>query len=268
MEWPWFEKIGNGLYKLLNKTEIGWIQSINDSFYRAMFDDDRYIGYFKGILITLEVSLFAVLLGVAIGILIAVVKYSYTKKRSSVLQGEKKGKGYYILKVFDKLCGIYLTIIRGTPVLLQLLIIYNLVFNKRDSNPILAASICFGINSGAYVAEIIRAGLMSIDKGQSEAGKSLGLNSFTIMKSIILPQAIKNILPALGNEFIVLIKETAIVGYISLTDVTQAAQLIGSRTLDVLPPLIIAAIFYLIIVIVFTRLLKSFERRLAKSDRG
>ncbi len=132
----------------------------------------------------------------------------------------------------------------------------------------MAAAICFGINSGAYVAEIIRAGLMSIDKGQAEAGKSLGLNSITIMKSIILPQAIKNILPALGNEFIVLIKETSIVGYISLVDVTQAAQLIGSRTLDVLPPLMIAAIFYLIIVVVLTKLLRVFERRLAKSDRG
>ena len=109
---------------------------------------------------------------------------------------------------------------------------------------------------------------MSIDKGQAEAGKSLGLNSITIMKSIILPQAIKNILPALGNEFIVLIKETSIVGYISLVDVTQAAQLIGSRTLDVLPPLMIAAIFYLIIVVVLTKLLRVFERRLAKSDRG
>ena len=268
MKWPWFEEIGSALHQLFDKTGIGWIQSLNNSFYTAMFEDDRYIGYFKGILITLEVSLFAVLLGVAIGILLAVVKYSYSKKRSSVLQGEKKGKGYYILKISDKLCGAYLTIIRGTPVLLQLLIIYNLVFNKRDSNPILAASICFGINSGAYVAEIIRAGLMSIDNGQVEAGKSLGLNSFTIMKSIVLPQAIKNILPALGNEFIVLIKETAIVGYISLTDVTQAAQLIGSRTLDVLPPLIIAAIFYLIIVIIFTKLLKTFERRLALSDRG
>ena len=244
------------------------MQGIIDSFKNALLTEDRYLDYLNGILITLKVSFFAVLLGILIGIGVAVVKYSFSKTNISVKSGEKATLSYYILLVFDKICGIYITIIRGTPVLLQLLIIYNLIFTSRDSNPVVAASLCFGINSGAYVAEIIRAGLMSIDPGQAEAGKSLGLGSKTIMTSIILPQAIKNILPALGNEFIVLVKETSIVGYISLVDVTQAAQLIGSRTFDVLPPLIIAAIFYLIIVIILTKLLKLFERRLARSDRG
>lgn len=244
-----------------------WLQKIIDNVYRATIVDHRYIGYFKGIGITLLVSFFAVLLGVAIGIIIAIVKYSFSKKKNAVLAGERKGLSYFLLAIIDKVCSLYLTIIRGTPVLLQLLIIWNMIFNKRDSNPVLAAIICFGINSGAYVAEIIRAGLMSIDPGQSEAGKSLGLNSFIVMKCIILPQAIKNILPALGNEFIVLVKETAIVGYISLVDVTQAAQMIGTRTFDVLTPLIIAALFYLVIVIVLSKLMKMLERRLASSDR-
>ncbi len=268
MGWPWLDKIGEFLYNLLDSTGIEFIQSFNKGFFRAFFENNRYIGYFKGIVVTLQVSLFAVLLGVAIGIFLAIIKYSYSKSYYAVIDGEKKTISYHILKALDAFCNIYISVIRGTPVLLQLLIIYNMIFTQRDSNPVVAAILCFGINSGAYVAEIIRAGIMSIDKGQAEAGKSLGLGSFTIMKSIILPQAIKNILPALGNEFIVLVKETSIVGYISLIDVTQAAQLIGSRTLDVLAPLIIAAVFYLIIVLILTKLLRGLERRLAKSDRG
>ena len=247
---------------------MNWFSSVCDKFYVAFIEKDRYVNYFNGIYITLKVSLFAVLLGIAIGVVVAVVKYSYAKKSLLVADGEEKDASYFLLKIFDKICGLYITVIRGTPVLLQMLIIYNMIFTSRDSNPVVAGALCFGINSGAYVAEIIRAGLMSIDKGQSEAGKSLGLSSLSIMRYIILPQAIKNILPALGNEFIVLIKETSIVGYISLIDVTSAAQLIGARTFDVLTPLIIAAVFYLIIVIILTFLIKKLERRLARSDRG
>jgi ABC-type amino acid transport system permease subunit len=152
--------------------------------------------------------------------------------------------------------------------MVQLLIIYNLIFTSRDSNEILIGAVCFGINSGAYVSEIIRAGIDSIDKGQMEAGRSLGMSYVQTMVMIILPQAVRNILPALGNEFIILIKETSVASVIAITDLTQAAQYIGSRTWDILPPLIIVALFYLVIVMGLSKLLSIFERRLAKGDRN
>lgn len=151
--------------------------------------------------------------------------------------------------------------------MVQLLIIYNLIFASRNSNEIIVGAVCFGINSGAYVSEIIRAGIESIDRGQMEAGRSLGLNYIQTMRLIIMPQAVKNILPALGNEFIVLIKETSVVSVIAVTDLLKAAQYVGSRTWDILPPLMIAAICYLIMVMGFTKLLAMFERRLARGDR-
>ena len=151
--------------------------------------------------------------------------------------------------------------------MVQLLIIYNLVFTSRDTNEIIVGGICFGINSGAYVAEIIRAGIESIDKGQMEAGRSLGFNYIQTMRFIIIPQAIKNILPALGNELIVLIKETSVAGVIAATDLTKAAQYVGSVTWDVLPPLFIAAACYLAMTLGITKLLEVFERRMAQGDR-
>ena len=150
--------------------------------------------------------------------------------------------------------------------MVQLLIIYNLIFTSRNSNEIIIGSVCFGINSGAYVAEIIRAGIESIDNGQMEAGRSLGMSYIQTMRKIILPQAVRNILPALGNEFIVLIKETSVASVIAVTDLTKAAQYIGSRTWDILPPLIIAALCYLVIVMGLSKLMSVFERRLARSD--
>ncbi len=151
--------------------------------------------------------------------------------------------------------------------MVQLLIIYNLIFTARNTNEIMVGAFCFGINSGAYVAEIIRAGIESIDRGQMEAGRSLGLGYIQTMRLIILPQAIRNILPALGNEFIVLIKETSVAGVIAVTDLTKAAQYVGSRTWDILPPLLIAAACYLVLVMGLTKLLSVFERRLGRGDR-
>ncbi len=148
------------------------------------------------------------------------------------------------------------------------MILSNLIFTSRNANEILVAALCFGINSGAYVAEIIRAGLESVDKGQMEAGRSLGFTYIQTMKLIIIPQAIKNILPALGNEFITLIKETSIAGVVAVTDLTKAAQYIGSVTWDVLTPLLIAAACYLVMVLGLTKLLGIFERRLAQGDRN
>lgn len=151
--------------------------------------------------------------------------------------------------------------------MVQLLIIYNLIFTSRNTNELVVGAVCFGINSGAYVSEIIRAGIESIDRGQMEAGRSLGFTYIKSMRLIILPQAIKNILPALGNEFITLIKETSVAGVIAANDLTKQAQYVGSRTWDILPPLIIAAVFYLIIVLGLSKLLSVFERRLARGDR-
>ena len=171
------------------------------------------------------------------------------------------------MTLLNWIANIYIGIIRGTPVYVQLLIIYFIIFAKMNTSPIVAAVLCFGINSSAYVAEIIRAGIEAVDAGQMEAGRSLGLGWGQTMISIIMPQAIKNILPALGNEFIVLIKETAIVGTIAVRDVTKAAQNVGAITYDLLPPLLITAAMYLVVVIILTKLLSMFERRLAQSDR-
>ncbi len=237
-----------------------WFANEGHKFYRAFFEYDRYKAYLDGIKMTLIMSFLAVLLGIAIGVLIAVVKYSSARRSG-------KGIGSGVLRISEFVCNIYLTIIRGTPVFVQLLIIYNMIFRSKDTPPIVSGVICFGVNSGAYVAEIIRAGLESVDRGQMEAGKSLGLTGFQTMFSIILPQAVKNILPALGNEFITLIKETAIAGSIPILDVTKAAQNVSSITYDYVTPLLCTAIMYLIIVIGLTKLLKMFERRLAKSDR-
>lgn len=226
------------------------IQNFIDGFYNAVIYDQRYLVYLDGLKVTILISLFAIAIGVAIGLLIAVIKVSASEKK--VLVGLKW------------LCNVYITVIRGTPVMVQLLIIYNLVFTARDTNEIVVGAICFGINSGAYVAEIIRAGIESIDKGQMEAGRSLGFNYIQTMRYIIVPQAIKNILPALSNEFIVLIKETSVAGIIAVTDLTKAAQYIGSTDYNILPSLYVAAVCYLIIVLGLTKLQGLLERRLAR----
>jgi polar amino acid transport system permease protein len=235
----------------LNKI-IYWFDKLYQSFYNALVPDGRYMAYLDGLKITIIISLLAIIIGIAIGVIVAVVKVSAANSKMRWLTG---------------ICNIYINIIRGTPLMVQLLIIYNLVFTSRNTNEIIVGAVCFGINSGAYVAEIIRAGIESIDRGQMEAGRSLGLNYIQTMRLIILPQAVKNILPALGNEFIVLIKETSVAGVIAVTDLTKAAQYVGSRTWDILPPLVIAAGCYLVIVMGLSKLLAVFERRLAKGDR-
>lgn len=230
-----------------------WAIDIYNSFYKALIPDRRYLAYIEGLKVTLLISFFAIILGILIGIIVAVLKVTATN---------------YKMKWLSKVCNIYINIVRGTPLMVQLLIIYNLVFTSRNTNGLIVGAVCFGFNSGAYVAEIIRSGIESIDKGQLEAGRSLGFNYISTMSLIILPQAIRNILPALGNEFITLIKETSVASVIAITDLTQAAQYIGSRTWDILPPLIIAALCYLVIVMGLSKLLSVFERRMAKSDRG
>lgn len=224
--------------------------SLLDKYYDAFFVEHRYKNYLNGLVITIKISFFAILLGTLLGVILAIGTVSAKQNKK--------------LKPLGIVCGLYTTIIRGTPVLVQLLIIYNLIFTSRDSNPILTGAVAFGINSSAYVAEIVRAGIESIDNGQMEAGRSLGFTNAQTMSYIILPQAVKNILPALGNEFIALIKETSIAGYIAVTDLTKAAQYVSSRTFDPLPPLVIAAAFYLVMVVGLTKLLKVLERRMAQ----
>lgn len=232
---------------------MDWFTNAWAAFSKAFLVNDRYMAYLKGFGTTLEVSFFAVLLGVVIGIILAVVKYMSVRK-----------KGF---KPLNWIANIYITIIRGTPVYVQMMILYYIIFNTRGFPATVAGIICFGINSSAYVAEIIRAGIEAVDRGQSEAGRSLGLSEMQTMKSIIMPQAVKNILPALGNEFIVLIKETSIMGGIAVLDVTKAAMNVGAGIYNYLTPLLIAAVMYLVVVIILTKLLSIFEGRLAKSDR-
>ncbi len=228
-----------------------WAKDLYMSFYNAIVPDQRYLAYLQGLKITLLISFFAIILGIMIGVLVAVLKVTATN---------------YRMKWLTSICNVYINVIRGTPLMVQLLIIYNVIFTSRNSNEIVIGAVCFGINSGAYVAEIIRAGIESIDRGQMEAGRSLGMNYIQTMIRIILPQAVRNILPALGNEFIVLIKETSVASIIAVTDLLKAAQYIGSRTWDILPPLIIAGLCYLVIVMGLSRIMSVIERRLAKSD--
>lgn len=227
------------------------ITEIFNDLYKTIFVKQRYKFILTGIKNTLAISLMSVIIGIVIGIVIAIVN-SYNKETKKV-------------KILSKICKFYVSIIRGTPVLLQLMIVYYVVFkNVKDLNLILVAALAFGINSGAYVAEIIRAGIESIDKGQMEAGRSLGLGYFQTLKLVILPQAIKNILPAIGNEFIALVKETSVAGYIGVMDLTKSSDIIASRTYDYFCPLIIVALIYWFIILILTKNLKIFERRVNK----
>ena len=229
------------------------LASMLDNFKKTLIVDDRWKMYLDGLEKTLIIALGALIIGLLIGLSIAVVKFV----------NKKFGKLNILSKIFD----VYIYIIRGTPMVLQLMIMYFivLVFIKID---VVVAIISFGVNSGAYVAEIIRGGLESVDDGQMEAGRSMGLSVGKTMRYIIIPQAIRRALPAMSNEFIALIKETSIVGYIGLVDITKVANQIQSRTLDAFFPLIIAAIIYLILVYTLTFLLKKLERRLSRSDRN
>ena len=228
------------------------LQSFQERFYLNFIADDRWKYLVNGLKVTLTITFFALIIGVVLGFLVAIVRSTY----------DKTGK----LKILNLICKVYLTVIRGTPVVVQLLIIYFIIFGSVDINKTLVAVMAFGFNSGAYVAEIFRSGIMSIDDGQFEAGRSLGLNYAQTMFYIIMPQAFKNVLPALGNEFIVLLKETSVSGYIALEDLTKGGDIIRSRTYDAFMPLIAVAVIYLVMVMIFTKLVNMLERRLRNSD--
>ncbi len=228
-----------------------WLEKVAKMFDMAFVSGDRWMLYIKGLGVTLEIAFLAAILGLIIGTVVALMKLSTNKKG---------GKS-----IWTRLANVYIDIIRGTPSVLQLLIMWFIIL-KNCRNGVLVAVLSFGINSGAYVAEIVRAGILAVDKGQTEAGRSLGLSKTQTMIYIVLPQAIKNVLPPIGNEFIVLLKETAIVGYVSLTDLTRAANQISSRTYEAFMPLIGAAVIYFVIIKILTILLGKLERRLRKSD--
>jgi ABC-type amino acid transport system permease subunit len=237
------------------------MQEFKRKFTQNFIEDHRYRYFLDGLKTTLTIAVCAVILGILIGFIVAIIRSTYEKSDK-----QRKSLGNYILKILNIICRIYITVIRGTPVLVQLLIYYYCIFTAPDTSKIFVAVMAFGFNSGAYVAEIVRSGIMSIDKGQFEAGRSLGFNYAQTMIYIVLPQAIKNVLPALSNEFIVLLKETSVAGYIGIQDITKAGDFVRSRTFEPLYPLVAVAIIYLIIVMILTWLVSKLERRLRNSD--
>lgn len=227
--------------------------SFSDRFYQNFIEDDRWLLLVNGLKVTIIVTILALIIGVIIGFVVALIRSVH----------DKTGK----FKILNAVCRVYLTIIRGTPSMIQILIMYLVVFGWSSMNSMIIGGIAFGINSGAYVAEIVRSGIMSIPEGQTEAGRSLGLSYGQTMRLIIMPQAFKNVLPALVNEMIVLIKETAIIGYIGEQDLTKAAMVIQSRTFDAFMPLMAAAIIYLALVMLLTFFMNKLERRLRTNER-
>lgn len=226
---------------------MSWIDQLKDTF----LEDNRYMWMLEGLGVTLKITLGALVIGVIIGTLIAITKY--------YCEGNKK------LRWLNWLCDFYTTVIRGIPMTVLLLLFFFVLFVfARDGVPVAIAA--FGVNSGAYMAELIRSGINAVDKGQMEAARSLGMSKGQAMAKIILPQAVKYILPAIGNELIALLKETSVAGYVAVVDVTKAATNIRNKTYDAVNPIILLALMYLVMVVILTRLLAVLERRLGKSD--
>ena len=229
------------------------MSGFKESFYQNFIEKDRWQYLLTGLENTLLITIFAVLIGVAIGFLVAIIRASHDKNGS--------------LKILNFICRVYLTVIRGTPTMIQLMITYYIIFASVNVSKIFVAVCAFGINSGAYVAEIVLSGIMSIDQGQFEAGRSLGFNYVQTMRLIILPQAFKNVLPALGNEMIVLLKETSISGYVGTMDLTKGGDIIRSTTYEAYLPLFGVAAIYLVIVMLMTAGVNRLERKLRTNER-
>jgi len=242
---------------IVKTKEAASTQTFKDKLYQTFVEDDRWEYIPKGLLNTVIITVFAGLIGIVLGFLIAIIRVAY----------DRSGEGGVLLAIFNTLAKVYLTVFRGTPVVVQLLIMYYVVFANVKVNPVIAAVIAFGLNSAAYVAEAIRAGIVAIEIGQFEAGRSLGFTYGQTMWNIILPQAIKNALPAMCNEFISLLKESSIVGYIGLMDLTKAGDIIRSNTYEAMIPLLSVALVYLVIVMLMTAGVTHLERRLKKDAR-
>ena len=237
---------------------FAWLEHMGPRLERAFIDGNRWKLYLQGLGVTLELTVAALVFGTLLGLVVAMIRTAHDQQRI--------GKRNLVLGLLNALCQVYTTVIRGTPMLVQLFI-WTFVIFPAQRNKILVGFIGLGVNSGAYVAEIIRGGLMSVDGGQSEAGRSLGLNYFDTMRFIVIPQAFKNILPSLGNEFITLFKDTSLVQAIGGAEMLYYASTIGGRTFDYMPPLIGIALMYLAVVVIFTWLQGKLERRLRQSDR-
>ena len=241
----------------------GWNTFVTD-FRFVFIQDDRWKSLFQGLGNTLVITFFAVMIGIVLGAIVATVRTTYDKNNGDMKK--RNPVGFYILSIANVICKLYLTVIRGTPVVVQLMIAYFIIF-ATSNNSTAVAVFAFGINSGAYVAEIIRGGIMSIDEGQFEAGRSLGFNYGQTMTYIIIPQVFKVVLPILCNEFIVLLKETSVAGYVGIMDLTKAGDIIRGRTFSAFLPLLGVAAIYLVMVVILTALVGCLERSLRKNER-
>ena len=250
-----YESLGQ---QLKDGVDLPWWQDAFVGIYKAFFEEDRWQFYLDGVLTTLWITALALILGIVLGVVVAVIRTTHDQQRL--------GRHNPVLSVLNAICKIYVTIIRGTPMMVQLLIMGFIIF-KSSREYTLVGTLTLGINSGAYVAGVVRGGLVSVGIGQTEAGRSLGLNYLDTMRFIVIPQAFKNILPALGNEFITLFKDTALISAIGGKELVYAAKSIGSKTYDVMYPYLGIAIIYLLMVMLFTWLLGILERRLRQSDR-
>ena len=236
-------------------------EKLKAEFIFNFIEGDRWKYIVNGLGVTLQVTFFALLLGTVIGVIVASIRSSYDQTKEDLRPGPWK----VFLTLLNGLCKLYLTVIRGTPVVVQLLIGYFIIF-VSSTNTVLVAVLVFGINSGAYITEIIRGGIMSVDHGQFEAGRSIGFSYLQTMQLIIIPQAFKNVLPSLANEFIALLKETAVCGYIGLMDLTKGGDVIRGRTFSAFMPLFAVALIYLLLVIIFSKLVGILERRLRRNE--
>ena len=238
-----------------------WLLEMRDEFIKCFITKDRWKYIVGGLGNTLKIALVAVLMGIVIGSVVAVIRATHDK----TIERMRPGVGKVLLQIGDFICRVYLTVIRGTPVMIQIMIMFFVIFsNARDGVPV--AMLTFGINSGAYVAEIIRGGIMSVDPGQTEAGRSLGFGYVATMFYIVIPQALKSVLPALANEFIVLLKETSVACYVAVNDLTKGGEIIRSQTYSQAMPLFLVAAVYLLLVMFFSYLVGKLERRLRSSD--
>ena len=240
---------------------MAWFESFKEDFILNFVQANRWKYLVDGLGATLTITLLSGIMGTIIGIVIAMIRSTYDK----TAEGARKTIGRFIFAIIDRICRVYLTVLRGTPVVVQLMIIYFVIFAWSDNGTMVAA-LAFGLNSGAYVAEIVRGGIMSIDNGQFEAGRSLGFNYVQTMRFIIIPQVIKNVLPSLANEFIALLKETSVAGYVAVQDLTKGGDIIRSRTYSPFLPLLAVAMIYLALVMFFSYLVSRLERRLRNSD--
>ena len=249
------------LYESLSALDPAALTFWQDSFlkfYRAWFYNDRWMQYFQGLATTVQVTVIALCLGVVLGVLVAVVRTAHDQQRP--------GTRNPLLGLVNLVAKVYVTVIRGTPMMVQLMIMGMVIF-KSSRNSTMVGALALGINSGAYVAEVIRSGILAIDPGQTEAGRSLGFSKTQTMQLIVLPQAFKNILPAIGNEMIALLKETSVAGYVAVVEITKAGNQIKNTTYDQINPILLVALVYLAIVMLLTKLLSIMERRLRKNER-